>query len=376
MTYFAVNQAADQFSVRRFQMKKEAGRMVLRKTAIALTLLLGWAGTASAGPALLFDAATGKVLYAEEQDQPWHPASLTKIMTAYMVFEALRTNKISLEQKIPVSVNAHAQPPSKLGLPVGAEITVSLALKALIVKSANDAAVMLAEAIGGTEEAFIAQMNNTARRVGMTNTRFVNPHGLPAPEQVTTARDLARLTRIVVREYPEYGPMWAMSDMQIGRRRLRTHNGLLRTYEGADGFKTGFICDSGFNVVASATRDDRRLVAVVLGEYTSRDRSLRAASLLEHGFKNYGWKEFFSSTTVDSLPISADTTAVHSIREHVASFACNPRRNAGASRAKQKRLRTRNRAAAKEKSAAPKGKSGSTVSTTKSPAAKSAAKTP
>jgi D-alanyl-D-alanine carboxypeptidase len=349
--------------------------MVLRKTAIALIVLLGWAGTASAGPALLFDAANGKVLYAEDQDQPWHPASLTKIMTAYMTFEALRANKISLEQKISVSANANAQPPSKLGLPVGAEITVNLALKALIVKSANDAAVMLAEAIGGSEEAFVTQMNDTARRLGMAQTRFVNPHGLPAPEQVTTARDLARLTRIVVADYPEYGAMWAMADIQIGRRRLRTHNGLLRTYEGADGLKTGFICDSGFNVVASATRDDRRLVAVVLGEFTSRDRSLRAASLLEHGFKNYGWKEFFSSTTVDSLPVSADTTAVHSIRQHVASQACNPRRNASVSRAKQKRLRARSRTV-KTKSAETKGKSGTAAKATRSSTAKSAAKTP
>ena len=348
--------------------------MVLRKTAIALTLLLGWAGTASAGPALLFDAANGKVLYAEEQDQPWHPASLTKIMTAYMVFEALRSKKISLEQKITTSANAHALPPSKLGLPIGAEITVNLALKALIIKSANDAAVMLAEAIGGSEDAFVAQMNETAKRLGMSQTHFVNPHGLPAAEQITTARDLARLTRVVVRDYPEYAPLWSMADMQIGRRRLRTHNGLLRTYEGADGLKTGFICDSGFNVVATATRDDRRLVAVVLGEYTSRDRSLRAASLLEHGFNNYGWKEYFSSATVDSLPPSADTTAVHSIREHVASFACNPRRNAGVSRAKQKRLRARNRGTAKAKSAATSGKPGAAASSTKSSAAKSAAK--
>lgn len=348
--------------------------MVLRKTAIALTLLLGWAGTASAGPALLFDAANGKVLYAEEQDQPWHPASLTKIMTAYMVFEALRSKKISLEQKITTSANAHALPPSKLGLPIGAEITVNLALKALIIKSANDAAVMLAEAIGGSEDAFVAQMNESAKRLGMSQTHFVNPHGLPAAEQITTARDLARLTRVVVRDYPEYAPLWSMADMQIGRRRLRTHNGLLRTYEGADGLKTGFICDSGFNVVATATRDDRRLVAVVLGEYTSRDRSLRAASLLEHGFNNYGWKEYFSSATVDSLPPSTDTTAVHSIREHVASFACNPRRNAGVSRAKQKRLRARNRGTSKAKSAATSGKPGAAASSTKSSAAKSAAK--
>ncbi|WP_083528543.1 D-alanyl-D-alanine carboxypeptidase family protein [Hyphomicrobium sp. CS1BSMeth3] len=322
--------------------------MVVRKTAIALALMLGWMGSAAAGPALLFDAANGRVLYAEEQDQPWHPASLTKIMTAYLVFEALKTNTITLEQKIPVSANAHAQPPSKLGLPVGAEITVNLALKALIVKSANDAAVMLAEAIGGSEEAFVRSMNATALRLGMTQTRFVNPHGLPAPEQVTTARDLARLTRAVLTDYSDRSELWTMPDMQIGRRRLRTHNGLLRTYEGADGLKTGFICDSGFNVVATATRDNRRLAAVVLGEYTSRDRSLRAASLLEHGFRNYGWKELFSNATVDSVPVSAETSTPRSVRELVMSFACNGKRQARAVPTKgQKKARAKKRATAK-----------------------------
>ncbi len=351
--------------------------MVARKSALALgmmlSLMLAGSGPTLAGPALLFDAGNGRVLYAEDADQPWHPASLTKIMTAYMVFEALKANKITLEQKIPVSANAHAQPPSKLGLPVGAEITVNLALKALIVKSANDAAVMLAEAIGGTEETFMAQMNATAQRLGMTQSRFVNPHGLPAPEQATTARDLSRLTRIVIQDHPEYGSLWAMADMQIGRRRLRTHNGLLRTYDGADGFKTGFICDSGFNVVATATRENRRLVAVVLGEYTSRDRSLRAASLLEHGFKNYGWKELFSSSTVDSLPASADVTAVHSIRQHVASFACNPRRNASVSRARQKKIRARTKDAKAKAKPAAKAKQGAAAPAAKAAPAKSAA---
>ena len=311
--------------------------MVVRKTAIALAMLLGSAGHSAAGPALLFDSADGRVLYAEDQDQPWHPASLTKIMTAYLVFEALKNNSITLEQKIPTSANANAQPPSKLGLPVGAEITVNLALNALIVKSANDAAVMLAEAIGGTEEAFVRSMNATAMRLGMTQTRFVNPHGLPAPEQVTTARDLARLTKAVIAEHGSHAELWAKADMQIGRRRLRTHNGLLRTYEGADGFKTGFICDSGFNVVATATRDNRRLVAVVLGEYTSRDRSLRAASLLEHGFRNYGWKELFASPTVDTVPVSAETSVARSVRELVASFACNGKRHARAVPTKRKK---------------------------------------
>jgi D-alanyl-D-alanine carboxypeptidase len=332
--------------------------MVVRKTAIALALMLGWSGAAAAGPALLFDAANGQVLYAEDQDQPWHPASLTKIMTAYLVFEALKNNTITLDQKIPVSANAHALPPSKLGLPVGAEITVNLALKALIVKSANDGAVMLAEAIGGTEEAFVRSMNKTALKLGMTQTRFVNPHGLPAPEQVTTARDLARLTRAILTEYPGHGELWAMSDMQIGRRRLRTHNGLLRTYEGADGLKTGFICDSGFNVVATATRDNRRIAAVVLGEYTSRDRNLRAASLLEHGFRTYEWKQLFSSATLDTIPVSAETTTPRSVREMVMSFACNGKRQARAvPTKKQKKARAKKPATAAAAVPAPTTKS-------------------
>jgi D-alanyl-D-alanine carboxypeptidase len=292
-----------------------------------LAILLGaWLQVAAAGPTLLFDAGNGKVLYAEDHDDQWHPASLTKIMTAYLVFEALKSGRLTLEKKIPVSENAHGQPPSKVGLPVGAEMSVDMALRALIVKSANDVAIMLAEAIGGSEEAFVKQMNDAARRFGMTRTHFVNPSGLPASDQVTTARDLARLARAVLRDFPEYAHLWAMADMQIGRRRLRTHNGLLRTYEGADGLKTGFICDSGFNVVASASRDGRRLVAVVLGEVSGRDRNVRAASLLEHGFETYGWKQMFDNTTVETLPAATESKSVTSIRQSIVSWACGARK--------------------------------------------------
>ncbi|HEX6610766.1 MAG TPA: D-alanyl-D-alanine carboxypeptidase family protein [Hyphomicrobiaceae bacterium] len=290
--------------------------------------VLGFALTSSgamAGPTLLFDAGNGKVLYAEDQDDQWHPASLTKIMTAYLTFEALKSGRITLEQKITVSENAHVLPPSKVGLPVGAEMKVDLAIRALIVKSANDVAVMLAEAIGGSEEAFVKQMNDTALRLGMTRTRFVNPHGLPAPEQVTTARDLAKLSRAVLADFPEQASLWALADIQIGRRRLRTHNGLLKTYDGADGLKTGFICDSGYNVVASASRDGRKLVAVVLGESSGRDRNVRAASLLQHGFDSYGWKQMFDTTTIDSLAVG-EAKAATSIRESLASWACNGRK--------------------------------------------------
>lgn len=299
---------------------------VIRHIAVSLMIACAFASPAAAGPALLFDAANGKVLYAEDQDNQWHPASLTKIMTAYLTFEALKAGKLTLEQKIPVSENAYAQPPSKVGLPVGAEMTVDLALRALIVKSANDVAVMLAEAIGGTEEAFIKRMNETALRLGMTRTRFVNPNGLPAPEQVTTARDLAKLSRAVLQDFPEQASLWSVADMQIGRRRLRTHNGLLRTYEGADGLKTGFICDSGYNVVASASREGRRLVAVVLGEVSGRERSVRAASLLEHGFQTHGWKQIFDSTTLDTLAVVAEPKDAFSIRKSLVSWHCGGKR--------------------------------------------------
>ena len=293
--------------------------------AIVLGVAQPLAPPATAGPALLFEATTGKVLYAEDQDNLWHPASLTKIMTAYITFEALRAGTITLDSKVACTENAHKEPPSKIGLPVGAELSVNLALKALIIKSANDVAVMLAEKLGGSVEGFVARMNETAKRLGMTRTHFVNPNGLPASAQVTTARDLAKLARAVVKDFPEHADYWSAPNFQIGKRRLSSHNGLLRTFDGADGLKTGFICDSGFNVVASATRDGTRLMAVVLGEPTSNDRTVRAASLLEHGFQHYGWKTFFNMTDIDNLPLDATRKGVVSIRSSVRSWDCGHR---------------------------------------------------
>jgi len=292
---------------------------------------------AAAGPALLFDPADGRVLYAEDQDHQWHPASLTKIMTALLVFEAIRDGKLTLDTKIGCSELAHSQPPSKVGLPVGGEMTVETALQALILKSANDVAIMLAEAVAGSQEAFVAKMNATAVRLGMTRTVFANANGLPAAEQVTTARDLAKLTTAVLRDFPAYGSMWAAVEMRIGKRRLRSHNGLLMNYDGADGIKTGFICDSGFNVVASATRDNHRLVAVVLGEVTGRERSTRAANMLEHGFQTQAWKVMFGAPTLDTLPVSADAKGVVSIRHAVISWACGTGRRKVLARARRKR---------------------------------------
>lgn len=292
--------------------------------AVAALLSGSLAGltAAQAAPTLLFDAVDGKVLYAEDADDQWHPASVTKVMTAYLVFEAVKAGKVKLDDKITCSEKAFLQQPSKVGLPIGGELTVQKGLEALIIKSANDVAVMLAEAVGGSEEVFVQKMNETAQRLGMTRTKFVNPNGLPAPEQVTTARDLAKLARAVVKDYPEYASLWTMSEMRLGKMRLGSHNSLLRSFQGADGMKTGFICDSGFNVIASATRDGRRLMAVVLGSPTSRERTFRAAGLLEYGFSAYAWKMVFNPQTVDTLPLPPDAKGVVSVRQTVLSYEC------------------------------------------------------
>jgi len=324
-----------------------------RLSAILLAGLVS-SGPALGGPALVLEAQSGRVLYAEDQDDLWHPASLTKIMTAYLTFEALKAGKVTLDTKIPCSENANLQAPSKVGLPVGAEMTIDMALRALIIKSANDVAVMLAEAIGGSEQGFVEMMNDAAKRLGMTRTVFVNPNGLPAPEQVTTARDLAKLSRAVMEKFPEHSHYWSMADMQIGKRRIPTHNGLLKTFDGADGLKTGFICDSGYNVVATATRDGRKLLAVVLGEPTGRDRTIRAASLLDHGFQTYGWKVVFNSTSIDKMPIPADARTVTSVRQQVLNFSCNGRRVRPALVAKARQGKAKaQKAAASESGAQP-----------------------
>ena len=305
---------------------KTGDRMVRRITiALIICLSVGLPRPAFAGPALLIEASNGKVLYAENQDDQWHPASLTKIMTAYLAFKALKSGRLTLDSKLTCSVLAHREPPSKVGLPIGAKMSVRQGLNALIVKSANDVAIMFAEAISGTHDAFVEKMNRTARQLGMTRTHFDNPNGLPSDGQITTARDLAILSRRVLKEFPEYAELWKKRNFKLGRRRLGTHNGLLKTFKGADGLKTGFICDSGYNVVATATRDGRRLMAIVLGATSGGERRIRAASLLEHGFRTYDWKQLFNTTTIDNLPIDRFARGPVSIRKTVRNRACGYR---------------------------------------------------
>ena len=288
---------------------------------------------AMAGPALVFEAAEGKVLYAEDQDVQWSPASLTKIMTAYLVFDAIKKGALTPDSKITYSDQADAQVPSKLGLPIGAQLSVETALKVLIIKSANDVAVMLAEGVAGSHDAFVARMNATAARLGMTRTKFANANGLPSAEQVTTARDLGRLARAVVRDYPDHASLWSMAGMKIGNSHLRNYNGLLRRYAGADGLKTGFTCDSGFNIIGSAARDGHKLIAVALGATTDGERSQRAANLLEHGFRKLGWAQLFPTYSIESLPVEIEFKEPMTMRQTSPSWVCDA---PAAARAKEK----------------------------------------
>ncbi len=239
---------------------------------------------AGAEASILVDVATGKVLEAENATYPWYPASLTKLMTTYTTLRAVREGRITFDSLFTVSANAAAQSPTKMGFPIGTQVTVDNAIKMLMVKSANDMAVLLAEGVSGSIENFAAEMTRNAKALGMTQTNYVNPNGLPADEQITSARDLAILARALIREFPEYDSYWHLPGIRFGKRVVRNYNTLLGRYPGADGMKTGFICASGFNLVATATRDGRRLIAVVLGAPSGGVRAVKAAHLLEQGF--------------------------------------------------------------------------------------------
>jgi D-alanyl-D-alanine carboxypeptidase len=235
---------------------------------------------------LVIEADTGKVLQAENATYPWYPASVTKLMTAYVTLKAVKDGRISLDALLTVSPVAAAQSPSKMGFRAGIQVTVDNALKMMLVKSANDMAVVLAEGVGGSIDGFSAQMNQAAQRLGMTQTNYVNPNGLPAEEQITSARDLAILARAIIRDLPEYEYFVHIPSIRYGRKVTQNFNKLIGRYPGADGFKTGFICASGYNLVASATRNGKRLIAVVLGASSGQMRAVRAAQLLERGFAN------------------------------------------------------------------------------------------
>ena len=279
----------------------------LRLTVIVSAITLAAIGVANAEALLLVEAESGKVLQAENATNPWYPASLTKMMTAYVTLKAIKEGRITLDTLFTVSPTAASQSPSKMGFKPGTQVTVDNALKMMLVKSANDMAVVLAEGVGGSIDGFSALMNENAQRLGMTQTSYVNPNGLPADGQITSARDLAILARAIIHDLPEYEYFVHIPSIRYGRRITQNFNKLIGRYPGADGFKTGFICAAGYNLVASATRNGKRLIAVVLGASSGQARAVKAVQMLDRGFANdtLSWLRP-SLGTVDSLvPIDA-----------------------------------------------------------------------
>jgi D-alanyl-D-alanine carboxypeptidase len=263
----------------------------LRKLLLFLGLALLPPGAAAADAryaAVVVDDESGAVLQAIEATARWYPASLTKMMTVYLTFEAIEAGTLDLAEELTASASAAAQPSSELGLAAGDRITVEQAILAVILQSANDAAVVLAERIAGTEAAFASTMTNKAKSLGMTRTVFRNATGLPDPEQVTTARDMAVLGRALVHDFPQHYHFFSQRSFSWGGHTFGTVNGILSRYAGADGIKTGFTCGSGFNLVASATRDGRRLIGVLLGGLSNEDRHSQMGRLLDAAFAAAG----------------------------------------------------------------------------------------
>jgi D-alanyl-D-alanine carboxypeptidase len=253
------------------------------KAAVAAAVLSLAAAQVHAGPSLLLDVSTGEVIAQDRAGMPWFPASLTKLMTAYLTFQALRERRLKLDDQVLVSSIAALQAPSKIGVRPGGRVSVDFALQALLVYSANDMAVVLAEAVGGSLPNFIVLMNRAAKRLEMNGTRFLNPNGLHDANQFSTARDLAILARSVLNEFPEYRKYFDQEFMSVGKRKLRNRNALLFQWAEVDGMKTGFVCAAGFNLVASASLNGRRLMAVVLGASNSITRADWAQELLKRG---------------------------------------------------------------------------------------------
>jgi D-alanyl-D-alanine carboxypeptidase len=264
------------------------GRMMSRALGgllLLLTIMTTLPETAAARyAAVVMDSRTGEVLFARNADKKLYPASLTKIMTLYMTFDALQRGKLRLDQKLPVSARAAGQTPTKLGLKRGDRITVRDAMFGLITKSANDAATVLAESMAESEAAFARKMTEKARRLGMRRTSFRNASGLPNRYQKSTARDMAILGAALIHDFPQYYHFLSLEKFDYKGKAYKNHNNLLSKYKGADGIKTGYIRASGFNLVASAKRGSNRLVGVVFGGRSAKSRDIHMASLLDKGF--------------------------------------------------------------------------------------------
>lgn len=279
-------------------------RLIRSVAAVAVAALLAvTAIPAQAEPnpkyaAFIMDADTGVILHQSNADKVLHPASLVKMMTLTMAFEALAAGRLSLRDRIPISSHAASMQPSKIGIPAGGSISVEDAIYALVTKSANDIAVAMGEKLGGTESQFAAMMTRRAREIGMTKTVYKNASGLPNSAQVTTVRDQAKLSRYIIKTYPQYYEYFSTRNFTYRGVSHHNHNRLMSSYKGMDGLKTGFIAASGFNLAASAVRGDRRLIGIVFGGRTAASRNARMAELLDQGFADLGVGKDAGNTVV------------------------------------------------------------------------------
>ncbi len=262
-------------------------RQALSGVFLALTLVFsGVSAVAAPYAAMVIDARSGEVLHARNADTRLHPASLTKMMTLYVAFEAIKNGEISLDTRVTISKRAAAEPPSKLGLIAGQKVALKYLIRAAAVKSANDAATAIAEAVGGSEAKFARRMNKTAKALGMSRTTFRNAHGLTETGHLSTARDMTRLGRHLFYDYPEYYNLFSRRETQaVGKKVRNTNRKFLAAYDGADGIKTGYTSAAGFNLVASARRGNERIIATVFGGRSTATRNARVVELLDLGFR-------------------------------------------------------------------------------------------
>ncbi|MCW4116701.1 D-alanyl-D-alanine carboxypeptidase [Aurantimonas sp. MSK8Z-1] len=243
-----------------------------------------WLDSAAAAPRLLVDVRTGQVLYADDAATSWYPASLTKLMVAHLVMREVEAGELDPRTIVTMSTHAASLPPSRFGLKPGSEIELRDALRIMLVRSYNDLAVAVAESVAGSEAAFVEAMNRECARLGMRGTHFVNANGLHDPGQVTTAHDMALLALAIMREHPQNFAMFGNAETQFDGRTIKNTNGLLRDYPGVDGMKTGYTCPSGFNLVATAYRGGRRLLAIAMGEPSTKARAADVSALFDAGF--------------------------------------------------------------------------------------------
>ena len=266
-------------------------------------LALLFAGAAGAEPYLVLDFQSGDVLMEKDSTEPWFPASTTKLMTTYVALSAVRDGRLTMDTPLTMSRRAARLPASKMGFRPGTLVTLDNSLKMLMVKSPNDVAWMIGESLSGSMDKFAGEMNAAAAKLGMHESHFVNPNGLHDPDHYSSARDMAILARALLTEFPNEADLFDIGELQFGRMLIRNHNGLLGRYPGADGMKTGFTCPAGWNIVASAERDGRKLIVVILGAPGPQIRNDEAAMLFDRGFAMNS-----AGQKLDALPASVVTS--------------------------------------------------------------------